>query len=140
MPPPQPVPSGSSSVKPTCVPLGFTEGAACGQSLEDRQKTVAEVKRILENTGFPWHVVALEEVGGSAPVKGPVVALEGEYPSGSMDLGLSVPSFIFQGVQLAPISAMLHFPGVSRDRGGLQGCRGPLPAAAAAAAAACAGS
>ncbi|EDL11687.1 RIKEN cDNA 2310061F22 [Mus musculus] len=82
------------------------EGAACGQSLEDRQKTVAEVKRILENTGFPWHVVALEEVG----------------------------------VQLAPISAMLHFPGVSRDRGGLQGCRGPLPAAAAAAAAACAGS
>lgn len=43
------------------------EGAACGQSLEDRQKTVAEVKRILENTGFPWHVVALEEVFSLPP-------------------------------------------------------------------------
>lgn len=30
-------------------------------------KTLAEVKLILQNTGFPWHVVALEEVGGSAP-------------------------------------------------------------------------
>lgn len=66
------------------------EGAACGQSLEDRVKTLAEVKRILENTGFPWHVVALEEVGGSASAEGPVVTLEG-YPSGSMGLGLRVP-------------------------------------------------
>lgn len=32
-------------------------------------KTLAEVKRILGNTGFPFHVVALEEVGGSAPDK-----------------------------------------------------------------------
>lgn len=31
-------------------------------------KTLAEVKLILQNTGFPWHVVALEEVGGSAQV------------------------------------------------------------------------
>lgn len=67
-------------MKPTRVPLGFTEGAACGQSSEDREKTVAEVKRILENTGFPWHVVALEEVGGSAPVKGPVVVALGRIP------------------------------------------------------------
>lgn len=51
---------------------------------------MAEVKRILENTGFPWHVVALEEVGGSASAEGPVVTLEG-YPSGSMGLGLRVP-------------------------------------------------
>lgn len=31
---------------------------------------MAEVKRILKNIGFPWHVVALEEVGGSALGKG----------------------------------------------------------------------
>lgn len=67
----QPVLSGSSSMK-RASHLGFTEGAACGQSLEDRVKTLAEVKRILENTGFPWHVVALEEVGGSVLVEGPV--------------------------------------------------------------------
>ncbi|KAI2580104.1 CTU2 isoform 6, partial [Pan troglodytes] len=36
------------------------EGAACGQSLEERSKTLAEVKPILQATGFPWHVVALE--------------------------------------------------------------------------------
>lgn len=40
-------------------------------------KKLAEVKRILEKTGFLWHMVALEEVGGSAPVEGPVVTLEG---------------------------------------------------------------
>lgn len=43
------------------------EGAACGQSLEDRAKTLAEVKRILGNTGFPFHVVALEEVFSLPP-------------------------------------------------------------------------
>ncbi|XP_041626343.1 cytoplasmic tRNA 2-thiolation protein 2 isoform X2 [Vulpes lagopus] len=44
------------------------EGAACGQSWENRAKTLAEVKLILRSFGFPWHIVALEEqhtVGGS---------------------------------------------------------------------------
>ncbi|EAW66776.1 hypothetical protein LOC348180, isoform 1, isoform CRA_b, partial [Homo sapiens] len=43
------------------------EGAACGQSLEERSKTLAEVKPILQATGFPWHVVALEEVFSLPP-------------------------------------------------------------------------
>uniref|UniRef100_A0A8C0NS71 Cytoplasmic tRNA 2-thiolation protein 2 n=2 Tax=Canis lupus familiaris TaxID=9615 RepID=A0A8C0NS71_CANLF len=38
------------------------EGAACGQSWENRAKTLAEVKLILRSFGFPWHIVALEEV------------------------------------------------------------------------------
>ncbi|XP_009195314.1 cytoplasmic tRNA 2-thiolation protein 2 isoform X3 [Papio anubis] len=37
------------------------EGAAFGKSLEERSKTLAEVKPILQATGLPWHVVALEE-------------------------------------------------------------------------------
>ncbi|KAF0884727.1 CTU2 protein, partial [Crocuta crocuta] len=44
------------------------EGAACGQSPDDRAQTVAEVKLLLQTVGFPWHVVALEEVGGPAAV------------------------------------------------------------------------
>ncbi|XP_020029138.2 cytoplasmic tRNA 2-thiolation protein 2 isoform X1 [Castor canadensis] len=43
------------------------EGAACGQSPEDRAKTLAEVKLILQTVGFPWHVVALEEVFNLTP-------------------------------------------------------------------------
>ncbi|XP_005415212.1 PREDICTED: cytoplasmic tRNA 2-thiolation protein 2-like isoform X1 [Chinchilla lanigera] len=43
------------------------EGAACGQSLEDRAKTLAEVKQVLHTVGFPWHVVSLEEVLGLPP-------------------------------------------------------------------------
>ncbi|XP_021112237.1 cytoplasmic tRNA 2-thiolation protein 2 isoform X3 [Heterocephalus glaber] len=37
------------------------EGAACGQSPEDRAKTLAEVKQVLHVVNFPWHLVALEE-------------------------------------------------------------------------------
>lgn len=48
-----------------CLPV--SEGAACGQSLEDRAKTLVEVKLILQTVGFPWHIVALEEVGGTVP-------------------------------------------------------------------------
>ncbi|XP_054444925.1 cytoplasmic tRNA 2-thiolation protein 2 [Pteronotus mesoamericanus] len=43
------------------------EGAACGQSLEDRAKTLAEMKLILQTVGFPWHIVALEEVFSLPP-------------------------------------------------------------------------
>ncbi|KAL0621711.1 Cytoplasmic tRNA 2-thiolation protein 2 [Plecturocebus cupreus] len=43
------------------------EGAACGRSPEERAKTLAEVKPILQATGFPWHVVALEEVFSLPP-------------------------------------------------------------------------
>ncbi|XP_004392216.1 PREDICTED: cytoplasmic tRNA 2-thiolation protein 2 [Odobenus rosmarus divergens] len=43
------------------------EGAACGQSREDRAKTLSDVKLILQTLGFPWHVVALEEVFALPP-------------------------------------------------------------------------
>ncbi|XP_024591349.1 cytoplasmic tRNA 2-thiolation protein 2 isoform X1 [Neophocaena asiaeorientalis asiaeorientalis] len=43
------------------------EGAACGQSPEDRAKTLAEVKLVLQTVGFPWHIVALEEVFSLPP-------------------------------------------------------------------------
>ncbi|XP_048210908.1 cytoplasmic tRNA 2-thiolation protein 2 [Perognathus longimembris pacificus] len=43
------------------------EGAVCGQSPEDRAETLAEVKRVLHRVGFPWHVVALEEVFSLPP-------------------------------------------------------------------------
>uniref|UniRef100_A0A2K5RDQ8 Cytoplasmic tRNA 2-thiolation protein 2 n=1 Tax=Cebus imitator TaxID=2715852 RepID=A0A2K5RDQ8_CEBIM len=46
--------------------LGST-GAACGRSPEERAKTLAEVKPILQAIGFPWHVVALEEVFSLSP-------------------------------------------------------------------------
>ncbi|XP_068941664.1 cytoplasmic tRNA 2-thiolation protein 2 [Petaurus breviceps papuanus] len=38
------------------------EGAVCGQSPEERAKTVAEMKLILQTVGFPYHIVFLEEV------------------------------------------------------------------------------
>ncbi|XP_012513143.1 PREDICTED: cytoplasmic tRNA 2-thiolation protein 2 isoform X1 [Propithecus coquereli] len=43
------------------------EGAACGQSAEDRAETLAQVKLVLQTVGFPWHLVALEEVFGLPP-------------------------------------------------------------------------
>ncbi|KAM5263049.1 cytoplasmic tRNA 2-thiolation protein 2 [Ctenodactylus gundi] len=43
------------------------EGAACGQSPEDRVKTLAKVKQVLQTTGFPWHAVSLEEVFSLPP-------------------------------------------------------------------------
>ncbi|XP_043840138.1 cytoplasmic tRNA 2-thiolation protein 2 isoform X2 [Dromiciops gliroides] len=38
------------------------EGAVCGQSLEERKKTVAEIQLILQTVGFLYHIVSLEEV------------------------------------------------------------------------------
>ncbi|XP_028019877.2 cytoplasmic tRNA 2-thiolation protein 2 isoform X5 [Balaenoptera acutorostrata] len=46
------------------------EGAACGQSPEDRAETVAEAKLVLQSVGFPWHIVALEELSGDADGQG----------------------------------------------------------------------
>ncbi|KAM8945950.1 LOW QUALITY PROTEIN: cytoplasmic tRNA 2-thiolation protein 2 [Pelodytes ibericus] len=42
--------------------LFIDEGAVCGQSQEEREKTLSEMQHILQGTGFPFHVVALEEV------------------------------------------------------------------------------
>ncbi|XP_021486852.1 cytoplasmic tRNA 2-thiolation protein 2 isoform X1 [Meriones unguiculatus] len=70
------------------------EGAACGQSLEDRVKTLAEVKLILQKTGFPWHVVALEEVFGLPPS---VLCCASQEPAGTEEAyKVAVDSFLQQ--------------------------------------------
>uniref|UniRef100_H0WGD8 Cytoplasmic tRNA 2-thiolation protein 2 n=1 Tax=Otolemur garnettii TaxID=30611 RepID=H0WGD8_OTOGA len=56
------------------------EGAACGQSPEDRAKTLAEVKLILQTVGFPWYLVALEEVFGLPPA---VLRCSAQEPAGT---------------------------------------------------------
>ncbi|KAM4721383.1 cytoplasmic tRNA 2-thiolation protein 2 [Rhinophrynus dorsalis] len=38
------------------------EGAVCGQSLEEREKTLSEVQHVLQKTEFPYHIVPLEQV------------------------------------------------------------------------------
>ncbi|KAM4614366.1 cytoplasmic tRNA 2-thiolation protein 2 [Discoglossus pictus] len=38
------------------------EGAVCGQSWEERHKTISEVQRVLQGTSFPFHIVPLEQV------------------------------------------------------------------------------
>ncbi|CAO2609629.1 Cytoplasmic tRNA 2-thiolation protein 2 [Lemmus lemmus] len=70
------------------------EGAACGQSLQDRVKTLAEVKLILQKTGFPWHVVALEEVFSLPPS---VLGCASQEPAGTEEAyKTAVDSFLQQ--------------------------------------------
>ncbi|KAB0404686.1 hypothetical protein E2I00_019644 [Balaenoptera physalus] len=61
------------------------EGAACGQSPEDRAKTVAEAKLVLQSVGFPWHIVALEEAPEKASihrlVEAFILRLQAQFPS-----------------------------------------------------------
>ncbi|XP_049926665.1 cytoplasmic tRNA 2-thiolation protein 2 isoform X2 [Epinephelus moara] len=38
------------------------EGGAVGQSMEERQRTVAELQAVFKATGFPFHIVPLEQV------------------------------------------------------------------------------
>uniref|UniRef100_A0A674NB42 Cytoplasmic tRNA 2-thiolation protein 2 n=1 Tax=Takifugu rubripes TaxID=31033 RepID=A0A674NB42_TAKRU len=38
------------------------EGGAVGQSVEERRKTVAELQTVFKATGFPFHIVPLEQV------------------------------------------------------------------------------
>lgn len=67
--------------------LHFLEGAACGQSREDRAKTLSDVKLILQTLGFPWHVVTLEEVGGPDCEGGPPGAHKGLCLLGGVSCG-----------------------------------------------------
>ncbi|XP_041505985.1 cytoplasmic tRNA 2-thiolation protein 2 isoform X1 [Microtus oregoni] len=70
------------------------EGAACGQSLQDRVKTLAEVKLILQNTGFLWHIVALEEVFSLPPS---VLCCASQEPTGTEEAyKTAVDSFLQQ--------------------------------------------
>ncbi|KAG5269958.1 hypothetical protein AALO_G00187050 [Alosa alosa] len=38
------------------------EGGASGQSLDERQRAVTQLEHLFQTTGFPYHIVALEEV------------------------------------------------------------------------------
>ncbi|KAM7058715.1 cytoplasmic tRNA 2-thiolation protein 2 isoform 1-T1 [Molossus nigricans] len=76
------------------------EGAACGQSLEDRTKTLAEMKLILQTVGFPWHIVALEEVFSLPPS---VLRCFAQEPSGTKGAyKAAVDSFLQQQHAPAP--------------------------------------
>ncbi|XP_034880503.1 cytoplasmic tRNA 2-thiolation protein 2 isoform X1 [Mirounga leonina] len=70
------------------------EGAACGQSREDRAKTLADVKLILQTLGFPWHVVTLEEVFALPPS---VLRCSAQEPVGTVGTyKVAVDSFLQQ--------------------------------------------
>ncbi|XP_036202159.1 cytoplasmic tRNA 2-thiolation protein 2 isoform X2 [Myotis myotis] len=99
------------------------EGAACGQSPEDRAKTLAEMKLILQTVGFPWHIVALEEVFGLPPS---VLRHLAQEPSGTKGAyKAAVDSFLQQQHAPAPGEEQLSQPG-SQDPQGPAG----LPTAA----------
>lgn len=38
------------------------EGSVCGQSVEERQKAIVQLESIFRTTGFPYHIVPLEQV------------------------------------------------------------------------------
>ncbi|EPQ05408.1 Cytoplasmic tRNA 2-thiolation protein 2 [Myotis brandtii] len=85
------------------------EGAACGQSLEDRAKTLAEMKLILQTVGFPWHIVALEEVFGLPPS---VLRYLDQEPSGTKGAyKAAVDSFLQQQHAPAQGEEQLSQPG-----------------------------
>ncbi|XP_006762255.1 PREDICTED: cytoplasmic tRNA 2-thiolation protein 2 isoform X3 [Myotis davidii] len=85
------------------------EGAACGQSPEDRAKTLAEMKLILQTVGFPWHIVALEEVFGLPPS---VLRHLAQEPSGTKGAyKAAVDSFLQQQHTPAQGEEQLSQPG-----------------------------
>ncbi|XP_019063496.1 cytoplasmic tRNA 2-thiolation protein 2 isoform X2 [Fukomys damarensis] len=74
------------------------EGAACGQSPEDRAKTLTEVKQVLHIVNFPWHIVALEEVFSLPPS---VLRCCPQEPAGTEDAyKAAVDSFLQQHLVL----------------------------------------
>lgn len=48
-----------------CV-FAMPEGGAVGQQAEDRRLKVAELQAVFRNTGFPFHMVPLEQVSAGA--------------------------------------------------------------------------
>lgn len=45
--------------------FAIPEGGAAGQRAEDRRVKVAELQAVFRNTGFPFHMVPLEQVSVS---------------------------------------------------------------------------
>ncbi|VCW97587.1 unnamed protein product [Gulo gulo] len=75
------------------------EGAACGQSREDRAKTLTDVRQILQTLGFPWHIVTLEEVFALPPS---VLRCSARDPVGTVGTyKVAVDSFLQQQYTLA---------------------------------------
>ncbi|XP_019510048.1 PREDICTED: cytoplasmic tRNA 2-thiolation protein 2 isoform X1 [Hipposideros armiger] len=95
------------------------EGAVCGQSPEDRAKTLDEVKQILQTVGFPWHIVALEEVFSLPPS---VLRYFAQEPTGTEGAyKAAVGSFLQQQHAPAQGEEQLSVPGTQ----GLQTPAGP---------------
>ncbi|XP_036296792.1 cytoplasmic tRNA 2-thiolation protein 2 isoform X4 [Pipistrellus kuhlii] len=85
------------------------EGAACGQSPGDRARTLAEMKLILQTVGFPWHIVALEEVFSLPPS---VLRYLAQEPSGTKGAyKAAVDSFLQQQHAPAEGEEQLSQPG-----------------------------
>lgn len=42
--------------------LSHIEGGACGLDAEEREKAMAQLECIFKMTGFPYHIVPLEQV------------------------------------------------------------------------------
>lgn len=56
----------------------FSEGGAVGQSVEERRLNVAALQAVFKATGFPFHIVPLEQVctrGGFTPLSDPEVLI-----------------------------------------------------------------
>lgn len=88
---------------------------------------MAEVKLILQTLGFPWHIVALEEVGGPVSDKRPWRVgswgvREGPVESRHAEVGwaLRCPPAP-EGVWSVAVGAALLCPGACGGRGDLQG-------------------
>lgn len=45
-----------------CFMCVFPEGGAVGQSVEDRRKKMTELQAVFRETGFPFHILPLEQV------------------------------------------------------------------------------
>nr|XP_019598225.1 PREDICTED: cytoplasmic tRNA 2-thiolation protein 2 isoform X2 [Rhinolophus sinicus] len=99
------------------------EGAVCGQSPEDRAQTLVEVKLILQTVGFPWHIIALEEVFSLPPS---VLRYFAQEPTGTEGAyKAAVDSFLQQQHAPAQGEEQLSEPGTQ----GLQTPAGPPTAA-----------
>lgn len=49
-----------------CFMFVFPEGGAVGQSVEDRRKKGTELQAVFRETGFPFHILPLEQVSVNA--------------------------------------------------------------------------
>lgn len=83
--------------------LSIPEGGAVGQCLEDRRVKVAELQAVFRNTGFPFHMVPLEQVS--------VGAAAGAAASSCCQAELDFfPLFQLQCIPCSKFQTVLLFP------------------------------